>query len=72
MIPANAIDKTKTAAILLPGDGERLNVIGDSQTIKLSGDMTNGLFAMLEQNNKAGTAVPLHVHTREDESFYVV
>jgi quercetin dioxygenase-like cupin family protein len=71
MIPADAIDKTKTAAILLPGDGERLNVIGDSQTIKLTGDMTNGLFAMIEQNNKAGAGVPLHVHTREDESFYV-
>jgi quercetin dioxygenase-like cupin family protein len=71
MIPQNAIDKTKTAAILLPGDGERINVIGDSQTIKLDGSMTNGLFAMIEQNNDAGVRVPLHVHTREDETFYV-
>jgi quercetin dioxygenase-like cupin family protein len=71
MNPADAIDKTKTAAVLLPGDGERINVGGDSQTIKLDGQMTNGLFAMIEQNNKEGAGVPLHVHTREDETFYV-
>jgi mannose-6-phosphate isomerase-like protein (cupin superfamily) len=71
MIPADAIDKMKTAAVLLPGDGERINVIGDSQTIKLDGAMTNGLFALIEQNNTAGAGVPLHVHTREDETFYV-
>lgn len=71
MIPANAIDKMKTAAILLPGEGERVSVIGDSQTIKLDGEMTNGLFALIEQNNGVGAQVPLHVHTREDEMFYV-
>lgn len=71
MNPADAIDKTKTAAVLLPGDGERINVIGDSQTIKLDGHMTNGPFAMIEKNNKEGAGVPLHVHTREDETFYV-
>jgi mannose-6-phosphate isomerase-like protein (cupin superfamily) len=71
MNPADAIDKTKTAAVLLPGDGERINVIGNSQTIKLDGQMTNGLFAMIEQNNKEGAGVPLHVHTREDETLYV-
>jgi quercetin dioxygenase-like cupin family protein len=71
MNSADAIDKTKTAVVLLPGDGERINVIGDSQTIKLDGRMTNGLFAMIEQNNKEGAGVPLHVHTREDETFYV-
>ncbi len=69
MNPADAIDKTKTAAVLLPGDGERINVIGDSQTIKLDGQMTNGLFAMIEQNSKEGAGVPLHVHRREDEPF---
>ena len=71
MNPQDAIDKSKTAAILLCGDGEHLNVIGDSQTIKLDGVMTNGLFAMIEQNNDEGARVPLHVHTREDESFYL-
>jgi quercetin dioxygenase-like cupin family protein len=71
MVPPDAIDKMKTAAILLPGDGERLSVIGDAQTIKLDGAMTNGLFAVIEQNNEQGAGVPLHVHTREDETFYV-
>ena len=47
MSPADAIDKTKTAAVLLPGDAERISVIGGSQTIKLDGQMTNGLFAMI-------------------------
>jgi mannose-6-phosphate isomerase-like protein (cupin superfamily) len=71
MIQHDAMDKSKTAAVLLPGDGERLNVLGDSQTIKLDGALTNGLFALIEQNNNEGSSVPLHVHTREDETFYV-
>jgi quercetin dioxygenase-like cupin family protein len=50
---------------------ESINVIGDSQTIKLDGQMTNGLFAIIEQNNKEGAGVLRHVHTREHETFHV-
>jgi mannose-6-phosphate isomerase-like protein (cupin superfamily) len=71
MTPPNAVDKTKEAAISFHGDGERLNVIGDAQTIKLDGTTTNGAFTPIEQNNLPGTRVPVHVHTSEDETFYI-
>src|SRR3954452_769045 len=60
------------ATLVLPGAGERLSVIGDRQTIKLDGSHTKGAFALIEQNNQPGTAVPEHFHTQEDEIFYVL
>ena len=46
-------------------------MLGNNQTVKLASQQTSGLFAMMEQNNEAGVRVPMHVHTREDEMFYV-
>jgi quercetin dioxygenase-like cupin family protein len=71
MALTKGVEATKRETILPPGAGESLNVIGDHQTVKLTGEHTGGLFALLEQNNDAGAGVPLHVHTREDELFYV-
>ena len=65
------VDKTKHETILAPWWGESVSVLGDHQTVKLIGEQTNGLFTMVEQNNEASVAVPMHVHTREDELFYV-
>ncbi len=55
-----------------PGDGERVNVIGDQQIIKLSGAQTGGAFAIIEQTYRPGAGVPLHFHTQEDAVFYIV
>lgn len=55
-----------------PGDGERVNVIGDQQIIKLSGAQTGGAFAVIEQSYRPGAGVPLHFHTQEDAVFYIV
>ena len=71
MALSNGLDPSKHETILAPGAGKSINVLGDSQTVKLTGEQTGGLFAMMELNNEAGVAVPLHVHTREDEMFYV-
>jgi quercetin dioxygenase-like cupin family protein len=60
-----------TAKILGPKEGKYLNVIGDQQWIKLRGEDTNGAFAMVEQQNPPGTIIPTHMHTREDETFYL-
>jgi len=55
-----------------PGDGERVNVIGDQQTIKLSGAQTGGALAVIEETYRPGAGVPLHFHTQEDAVFYIV
>ena len=52
-------------------EGQYLNVIGDQQWIKLRGGDTHGAFAMTEQQNQPGTSIPTHMHTREDETFYL-
>jgi quercetin dioxygenase-like cupin family protein len=59
------------ARIIGPEEGRHLNVIGDQQWIKLRGEDTNGAFAMVEERNQPGTAIPTHMHTREDETFYI-
>ena len=71
MALSKGVDSSKHETVLAPGAGRFINVIGDHQTVKLTGEQTGGMFAMAEQNNEAGTAVPLHVHTQEDEMFYV-
>lgn len=55
-----------------PEDGERHNVLGDSQRFILTGAETGGAFCLVEQQNGAGVAVPRHYHTREEETFHVV
>jgi quercetin dioxygenase-like cupin family protein len=60
-----------TAKILGPHEGKYLNVIGDQQWIKLRGKDTNGAYSMIEQRNPPGTSIPNHMHTREDETFYL-
>jgi quercetin dioxygenase-like cupin family protein len=53
-------------------EGQRLNVLGDSQNIKLTGKDTNGQFALIEQHNEPGVGIPPHVHENEDEVFQVI
>jgi quercetin dioxygenase-like cupin family protein len=59
------------AKVMHPGDGQYINVIGDHQYIKLTGEDTGGAYALIEQVNPPGAGVPLHVHENEDEMFHV-
>ena len=52
--------------------GTALNVLGDHVLVKLTGQDTNAQFALTEQVNQPGTGLPLHLHTREDETFLVL
>lgn len=53
-------------------EGERLNVVGDIVTIKATGEATGGAFSLLEVETPPGGGAPMHVHSREDEAFYVL
>lgn len=53
-------------------EGLKLNVIGDNQNIKLTGQDTNGQFTLIEQFNDPGIGIPPHVHENEDEVFQVL
>ena len=41
-------------------------------TVKASGEQTGGAFGLVESHIRAGSSPPLHVHHREDESFWVL
>lgn len=56
--------------VLPPGGGE---AIGPGMTIKLRSEQTGGAFAVVEAVMPPRTQGPgLHMHTREDETFYIL
>jgi mannose-6-phosphate isomerase-like protein (cupin superfamily) len=54
------------------GEGEALWFLGVLATIKAGGKATEGRFAVIENLAPKGHGAPLHVHTREDEWFYIM
>lgn len=52
--------------------GTEINVLGDNQQIKLTGNETNGQLTVIIQELPAGIFVPKHVHQFEDENFQVM
>src|SRR6201995_2734494 len=55
-----------------PGEGEALWFLGILATIKSSAETTGGAVAVIEHLAPRGAGSPLHVHSREDEWFYVI
>jgi quercetin dioxygenase-like cupin family protein len=55
-----------------PGEGEALWFLGILATVKAAGDTTGGSVAVIEHLAPRGSGSPLHVHSREDEWFYVI
>ena len=53
-------------------EGESLWFLGVLATIKANSETTGGRFAVIEHLAPKGAGSPLHVHTREDEWFYVI
>jgi mannose-6-phosphate isomerase-like protein (cupin superfamily) len=54
------------------GDGETTWFQPNRMTVKATAETTGGAFGLLESWVRAGSSPPLHVHHREDESFWVL
>ncbi len=54
-----------------PGEGEALWFLGVLATVKASAETTGGRVAVIEHLAPRGSGSPLHIHSREDEWFYV-
>ena len=52
--------------LVLPGEG----VAGFDASVKASRDSTGGNLSLIESHTRGGA--PWHIHTREDEYFYVI
>jgi quercetin dioxygenase-like cupin family protein len=55
-----------------PREGKRLQILAETGFLKLSGHETNGQFALMEGWTPPGAGPPLHRHTHEDETFYIL
>ena len=56
----------------LAPDGPAWSAVGDVYTILVGGKDTGGAYCLLEATIPPGSGPPLHLHEREDESFYVL
>jgi mannose-6-phosphate isomerase-like protein (cupin superfamily) len=55
-----------------PGAGSTLNVLGVTHIYKATATETAGSFSLWEDVVPPGAGAPPHVHSREDEAFYVL
>jgi quercetin dioxygenase-like cupin family protein len=60
------------ATIAGAGEGRVVGVVGDLYRFLAVGEQTGGKYAMWEAVVPPGGGPPPHVHSREDESFYVI
>ena len=63
---------TNTGHASAPGEGERIWIVGDTMTFKATGESTGGSLMLFENLTVPGGGPPPHVHTREDEFWYVL
>jgi mannose-6-phosphate isomerase-like protein (cupin superfamily) len=70
MNPARTI--TNQGHAIAAGEGERIWIVADTMTLKATGDTTGGSLLLLENLTVPGGGPPPHVHTREDEFWYVL
>lgn len=61
-----------TPTIRKPHAGRTIAVVGDVYRFLATGDETNGKYAMFEAMVPPGGGPPPHIHSREEESFYVL
>jgi quercetin dioxygenase-like cupin family protein len=55
-----------------PNEGKSVAVVGDVYRFLATGDETDGRYAMFEAVVRPGGGPPPHIHSYEEESFYVV
>ena len=55
-----------------PGEGRTIAIVGDVYRFLATGEDTNGKYALWEAIVPPGGGPPPHVHSREEEGFYVL
>jgi quercetin dioxygenase-like cupin family protein len=60
------------ATIRKPAEGRTIAVVGDVYRFLATGEDTNGKYALWEAIVPPGGGPPPHVHSREEEGFYVL
>lgn len=63
---------TKMPTINTPPQGRTVAVVGDVYRFLATGEETNGKYALWEALVPPGGGPPPHVHSREEEGFYIL
>jgi len=63
---------TRSPTIRTPAVGRTISVVGDVYRFLATGEDTNGKYAIWEAIVPPGGGPPPHVHSREEEGFYVL
>src|SRR3989449_10283541 len=63
---------TRQPIVRKPGEGRTILVVGDVYRFLAVGEETNGKSALWEAVVPPGGGPPPHVHSREEEGFYVL
>jgi quercetin dioxygenase-like cupin family protein len=63
---------SKAVAVRKPTEGRTITIVGDVYRFLAVSDDTNGKYAMWEAIVLPGGGPPPHVHSREEESFYIL
>lgn len=63
---------THQPTIRTPSEGRTLAIVGDVYRFLATGDDTDGKYALFETIIRPGGGPPPHVHSREQEGFYVL
>ena len=63
---------SRLTTITNPTEGRTIAVVGDVYRFLATGDNTHGTYAMWEAIVPPGGGPPPHVHSREEEGFYIL
>jgi quercetin dioxygenase-like cupin family protein len=63
---------SRQASVTLPSQGRTIAIVGDVYRFLVTGEETDGKYAMFEAIVTPGGGPPPHVHSREEEGFYVL
>lgn len=66
------MDVTHKSIVKKPCEGQTIGVVGDIYRFLATGEDTDGKYAMWEAIVPPGGGPPPHVHSREEEAFYVL
>lgn len=63
---------THNPTVRHPGEGRTIAVVGEVYRFLATGEDTNGKYATWEAIVPPGGGPPPHIHSREEESFYIL
>jgi quercetin dioxygenase-like cupin family protein len=63
---------TRSAIFRTPAEVHTVAVVGDVYRFLATGEETNGKYALIEAIVPPGGGPPPHVHSREEEGFYIL